>query len=192
MSLPSSVQLQLPDWLQQWPLPQVVTDPAQRMQLVLDLAHENIRQQSGGPFAAAIFEQDSGKLIAAACNQVVPSHCSLAHAETLVIALAQQALQTFSLRTGTRYQLVSSAEPCAMCTGAIAWSGISSLVYGAVKEDVEAIGFLEGAKPAHWQQHLQEQGIQVEQPLLAQAAKDVLLHYHQQQGQIYNGNERQS
>lgn len=187
MTLPARLQLTLPDWLQQWPLPPSLPDTTQRMQLVLELAHENIRQRSGGPFAAAMFEQYSGKIVAVACNQVVASHCSLAHAETLAIALAQQHLQCFSLRGETAYQLVSSAEPCAMCTGAIAWSGISSLVYGASKADVEEIGFEEGAKPAHWQQHLQGLDISVQGPLLQQQARQLMQYYQQQNGTIYNG-----
>lgn len=156
------------------------------MQWVLMLALENIHRQTGGPFAAAIFREETGEMIAAACNQVVPAHCSIAHAEMLAIALAQQQLQTHDLSSnGIRYQLVSSAEPCAMCSGALPWAGISSLVFGASKTDVEATGFDEGSKPDNWIEHLQDRGIAVYPNILSSKAADVLGQYSTFGGTLY-------
>ncbi len=58
-----------------------------------------------------------------------------AHAERL---LASFAAKTFPLDYLRRCTLYSSAEPCAMCAGAIYWAGIGRLVYGQSERDLEA------------------------------------------------------
>ncbi len=68
-----------------------------RMRLAIRLAAENIARESGGPFGAAVFERDSGRVVSAGVNLVVPSCCSLAHAEAVALALAQRALGTHDL-----------------------------------------------------------------------------------------------
>ena len=50
-----------------------------------------------------------------------------AHAERL---LSSWAARTLPLDVLARCTLYSSAEPCAMCAGAIYWAGIGRLVYG--------------------------------------------------------------
>jgi tRNA(Arg) A34 adenosine deaminase TadA len=57
----------------------------------------------------------------------MPSHDGTAHAERL---LATQACTTLSPEVLKGATLYSSAEPCAMCAGAIYWAGIGRLVYG--------------------------------------------------------------
>lgn len=180
------LSIQLPDWLAGTAKPGRLASHEQRMDWVLTLVRENIQRETGGPFAAAIFDEDSGELIAAACNQVVPAHCSIAHAEMLAIALAQQQLQTHDMgSTGKRCQLVSSAEPCAMCTGALPWAGLSSLVYGAARADVEAIGFDEGNKAENWLEHLQGLGIAVYGNVLQTRAAEILSQYQARDGTLY-------
>jgi tRNA(Arg) A34 adenosine deaminase TadA len=78
------------------------------------------------PFGAILVDRDGNVLIETE-NGYMPSHDGTAHAERL---LATQACTTFGadvLKTATLY---SSAEPCAMCAGAIYWAGIGRLVYG--------------------------------------------------------------
>jgi tRNA(Arg) A34 adenosine deaminase TadA len=78
------------------------------------------------PFGALLVDGD-GHVLLEAENGYMPSHDGTAHAERL---LATQACTTYSadiLRASTMY---SSAEPCAMCAGAIYWAGIGRLVYG--------------------------------------------------------------
>ena len=90
------------------------------MRFVIELARQNIEHRTGGPFGAAIFETTSGKLLAPGVNLVEPAHCSIAHAEMVAIALAQQTRGSYDLgREGTICELVTSTEPCAMCLGAI-------------------------------------------------------------------------
>ena len=64
------------------------------------------------------------------------------------------------------YELATSAEPCAMCLGAVPWSGVRHLSCAARGEDAEAIGFDEGDKPRDWPRTLEERGISVARDVL--------------------------
>ncbi len=57
-----------------------------------------------------------------------------AHAERL---LASWAARTWTSRYLQRCTLYSSAEPCAMCAGAIYWAGIGRVVYGQSEKGPE-------------------------------------------------------
>lgn len=173
----------LADFLQARVLP---GDDRGRLDEVIALAGENVARRSGGPFAAAVYDESSGERLACAVNVVVPAHCSLAHAETLALALAQQSAGNCSL-AGRRCVLASSAEPCAMCLGALCWSGVTRLLYAAARADVERIGFDEGPRPARWRQALQARGITVAGPGRRAAARSVLEHYAAGNGPLYNG-----
>jgi tRNA(Arg) A34 adenosine deaminase TadA len=160
-----------------------------RMGLVLRLAEENARRATGGPFAAAVFEVESGRLVAPGVNMVVPARCSSAHAEIVALSAAQQRLGTFDLGAAglPAHELVASAEPCAMCMGAVPWSGVRRLVCGARGDDVCCIGFDEGAKPADWVRALKSRGIEVRRDVLRAEAAAILQRYAAAGGQIYNG-----
>jgi tRNA(Arg) A34 adenosine deaminase TadA len=132
-----------------------------------------------------VFDLDSGRLIAPGVNRVIPESCSVAHAETMAIMLAQKRLGTFDLRSLGSYELASSAEPCAMCYGALPWSGIRRLAYGATREDVTAIGFDEGEKPPDWAGALEARGIEVAHGLLRAEAREALERYRRRDGKIY-------
>jgi tRNA(Arg) A34 adenosine deaminase TadA len=160
-------------------------DPQERMRLAVELARRNAERDSGGPFGAAVFDLSSGRLIAPGVNRVIPESCSVAHAEIMALMLAQKRLGTFELRSLGSYELVSSAEPCAMCYGALPWSGIRRLAYGATREDVTAIGFDEGDKPADWARALEARGIEVTHALLRAEAREALECYRRRRGVIY-------
>lgn len=159
-----------------------------RMRLVIRLAEENVRRKTGGPFAAAVFETASGRLVAAGVNVVVATCCSCAHAEIVALALAQQKLGTYDLGAAGKpaHELVASTEPCAMCLGAVPWSGVRRLVCGARGEDACAIGFDEGAKPADWVRQLELRGIDVRRDVLRAEAAAVLRRYAEEGGVVYN------
>lgn len=70
----------------------------------------------------------SGKVIARAYNQVELLNDCTAHAEILCLTSAFQSLGTKYLPEATLYVTV---EPCLMCCGAIYWSKLSRIVYGA-------------------------------------------------------------
>jgi tRNA(Arg) A34 adenosine deaminase TadA len=160
----------------------------ERMRLAIALARANVEHGTGGPFGAAVFERESGLLLSVGVNCVVRERCSAAHAEILALALAQRRLETYTLSVAPRpVQLVSSVEPCAMCLGAIGWSGIVEVVTGATDADARRVGFDEGAKPRRWQQALTARGIRVRTRVLRSAAREIIEQYAQAGGPIYNG-----
>lgn len=182
VKLPSWVHAVLPD------ADMVYATAAERMELAITLAASNIVNR-GGPFGAAIFERYSGRLVAPGINLVLQTNCSVVHAEIVSIMLAQQQVANFDLGAEglPDYELVTTTEPCAMCLGAIPWSGISSLVCGARDEDARSIGFDEGDKPDDWPRKLQSRTISVTRDVLRDKAKAVLQQYVDAGGIIYNG-----
>ena len=146
----------------------------ERVQIVNRFAKLNTENNTGGPFAAAIFERDSGKLLVAGVNRVVPTSMSAAHAEVTVLSVAQQMLGTFDLggKGLPAYQLVVNWRPCTMCFGAVIWSGVRSLLLAGYGQEVEEItGFDEGPIPGGeangdngrplWMAELEKRGIEV-------------------------------
>jgi tRNA(Arg) A34 adenosine deaminase TadA len=187
---PVKVELHLPGWVEEFfsEKDEVYPTAEERMTLAVDLARHNVRNGTGGPFGAAIFERESGSLISSGVNLVVPENCSAAHAEMVAVMLAQQSLGSYDLNAAgmPEYELVTSAEPCAMCLGAVPWSGVRSLVCGARSEDAEEIGFDEGDKPENWVEALQRRGISVRRDVLREGAAGVLQEYARIGGEIYN------
>ncbi|HCS12210.1 MAG TPA: tRNA-specific adenosine deaminase, partial [Zetaproteobacteria bacterium] len=84
-------------------------------------------------------------------------------------------------------ELVTSCEPCAMCFGAIPWSGIRRVVCGATAADAQRIGFDEGPRHPDWVAELEKRGIHVQTGVCRDAAARVLNDYQSAQGVIYNG-----
>ena len=183
------IVIDLPAWLDPFlrRRGEVLGTVAERMQLAIDLSRLNGQHRTGGPFGAAVFEEPSGRLLSVGVNVVVSARCSVAHAEIVAIVLAQRARGNYDLgvQGSPPCQLVASCEPCAMCLGAIPWSGVRSVVCGALGEDAESIGFDEGAKPAHWVATLESRGVTVMQGILREQARAVLLEYRQSGGVIY-------
>ena len=187
----SSLILTLPVWIEsfieRYTFP--MSSENARMRLVIALAMENIKHKSGGPFAAAIFNSETGDLVAAGVNRVIPLDCSIAHAEIMAIGITQQKLGTYNLGGADlpKLELVTSTEPCAMCLGAIPWSGIRRIVCGATDGDAREAGFDEGAKPDNWKGVLQQKGIEVATGVCAEEAAEVFTLYKEAGGAIYNG-----
>lgn len=179
----------LPPWISGFfrSRPDSFSTPQDKMQLVIDLSRQNVEHKTGGPFAAAVFQIDTGRLIAAGVNLVLFSGLSIAHAEIVALSLAQKTLSEhrLSLHSRGRYELVSSCQPCAMCLGAIPWSGVSSLVCAAREEDARRVGFEEGHKPADWLEGLQRRGIEVRLDLLRSEAAAVIQAYANEGGIVY-------
>jgi tRNA(Arg) A34 adenosine deaminase TadA len=78
------------------------------------------------PFGAILVDA-GGKVLIECENGYMPARDGTAHAERLV---ATEACRTLSAEVLAKSTLYSSAEPCAMCAGAIYWAGIGRLVYG--------------------------------------------------------------
>jgi tRNA(Arg) A34 adenosine deaminase TadA len=185
----AKIEIQLPAWIEGMVAERGggLATVESRMRFVIGLSRANIERRTGGPFGAAVFEADSGRIVGVGVNLVEASNCSLAHAEMVAIATAQQAVGHYDLGGGkTIYELVTSAEPCAMCLGAIPWSGVRRVVCGARGEDACEIGFDEGAKPADWIGELRKRGIEVQRDMLREEARDILRQYAWTGGLIYN------
>ena len=189
----SCLTFRLPDWLATYleDLDRVRATPEERMHLAVELSRRNVELGTGGPFGAAIFDS-AGHLVAPGVNLVVSGNCSVLHAEMVAIMLAQTRLGRFDLGQGGNgsFELASSTEPCAMCFGAVPWSGVNSLVCGARGEDARRIGFDEGAKPADWIAALKARGIRVTMDVLRPEAVEVLNAYARRGGAIYNSGTR--
>ena len=203
--------LQLPAWLEAVapPAPHALASAEDRMRFVVGLSRLNVRHGTGGPFAAAIFRADDAtllapgaellapgaellapgaELLAPGVNLVLSGRCSVLHAEIVAIMAAQLKTGDYDLSSARlpSYELVTSTEPCAMCMGAVTWSGIRRLVCGARGADAEAAGFDEGAKPAAWVRALQRRGISVLRDVCREEAAAVLEEYGASGGPIYN------
>lgn len=179
-----------PDWV-----PGVVdaerayASDADKMRLAVAVSRANVDHGTGGPFGAAIFERDTGRLIAVGMNSVVRlGNCTL-HAEMVAFMMAQHRRGTFTLNAPglPAHELVTSCEPCAMCLGATLWSGVRRVVYGAAREDASRLAFEEGPVfPASYR-YLEDRGITIVRNVLREEARDVLELYRTQRGKIYNG-----
>lgn len=81
------------------------------------------------PIGAIVVMQD--KIIARAHNQVELLNDSTAHAEVLALTTAFNYLGSKYLPEATLFVTV---EPCLMCSGALYWSKIGRIVFGAYDE----------------------------------------------------------
>lgn len=87
------------------------------------------------PFGAILVDQDRNILIKSE-NGYMPARDGTAHAERV---LASKACTTLSPAVLAKATLYSSAEPCAMCAGAIYWAGIGRLVYALSEHRLRGI-----------------------------------------------------
>jgi len=161
---PTTVQFDLPDWLGEYSKSYSISkDLNSRMSFVIAASLKNVAMGTGGPFAAGIFEIDSGQLVALGVNLVTSQNLSILHGEMVAITLAQRKLGTYDLGNDALpdMELISSAEPCSMCLGAIPWSGVKHVAAAAREIDIRSMGFDEGPKPDDWIGSLQQRGIRV-------------------------------
>ena len=191
MKISSHCKIELPLWvgpfLENWQEPLATT--SERMRLAIALSEENVRQKTGGPFGAVVVSEETGELVSVGINLVTTAGFSVAHAEIVALTLAQSSVGEWNLSHAGPLQLVTTCEPCAMCFGAVPWSGVKSLICGARKKDAEAAGFDEGDKPDHWVRSLQRRGIVVQCGVLRAEAAAVLARYTEDGGTIYNADQ---
>jgi tRNA(Arg) A34 adenosine deaminase TadA len=160
-----------------------------RMRLAIALARENVLRSGGGPFGAAVFERQTGRLVSVGLNLVITRQNSVLHAEVVALMMAERAIGAYVLGGpgAVPHELVSSCDPCAMCLGATMWSGVHRLVTGALREDAAAIGFDEGPVYADSWRYLERHGIEVVRGVLRGEAREPLALYQERGGLIYNG-----
>ena len=185
------LNLRLPDWIDNFlaGYSSVIPSMETQMRFVLDLTKRNIHEKTGGPFGAAVFEKETGKLVSVGVNVVVEQNCSAAHAEMMALMLAQKKIGHYDLADVRfpAHRLVTSGKMCAMCLGNVCWSGIKEVVSSAEPEDVERItGFDEGPTPPDYNDQLKIRGINLVPELLREQGKKVLQLYIDQNGLVYN------
>jgi tRNA(Arg) A34 adenosine deaminase TadA len=179
-----------PDWVQSqvdWERPYRTSE--ERMRLAIAMARENVQWNTGGPFGAAVFQMESGKLIAVGMNRVVPLKNSTLHAEMVAFMTAQARLGSHSLGLSElpAHELVTSCDPCAMCLGAVLWSGVRRVVTGAHREDASLLNFDEGPVFPQSYRYIEHRGVEIVRGVLRDEARAVLQLYRDRGGLIYNG-----
>ncbi|CAN5739352.1 nucleoside deaminase [soil metagenome] len=185
------VTLSMPEWAinEMKQLPAYLPTLEERMAAVIRFSQTNFEQGTGGPFAAGVFEQESGKLIVIGVNRVMPTNCSSAHAEVMALSLAQKLLATYDLggQGQPAHQLVVNWRPCAMCYGAVLWAGVRSLVIaGSGPELEELTGFDEGPIHPNWVEELHKRGIEVTNNVLHDEACRVFRAFGAGNNFVYN------
>ena len=91
----------------------------------IELAHA-ARAHGAHPFGSLIVDEHSQVLVTARNNAVPPKGDPTQHAERLACSLVGRQFTPAQLARCTLY---TSTEPCAMCAGAIYWTGIGRVVY---------------------------------------------------------------
>ena len=93
------------------------------------------RKEGNHPFGAILVGPD-GEVLLSAGNTVTSDKDCTGHAET---NLVRKASKTYDRQFLSGCTLYSSAEPCAMCSGAIYWSGIGGLTYALSEEHLHRL-----------------------------------------------------
>ncbi len=105
-----------------------LTDDERYMQRALELA---LRAFDEGEIPVGAVVVGGGKILGKGYNQTEKLHDVTAHAEMLAITAAAECLGAKYLNHCTLYVTL---EPCVMCAGALFWSQIGRVVYGASDE----------------------------------------------------------
>ena len=92
---------------------------------------EALSAQSAGEIPIGAVVVWKGRIIGRGHNMTERLRDTTAHAEMIAITAATEAMGGKYLTDCTLYVTV---EPCPMCAGALAWSQISRIVYGAPDE----------------------------------------------------------
>lgn len=186
--------LSLPDWAvdENRKLPAAMPTLDERMAAVIRFSRLNFERNTGGPFAAGVFELATGKPVVIGVNRVMPMNCSSAHAEVMTLSMAQHLLGTYDLGGPDMpaYQLVVNWRPCVMCYGAVIWSGVRSLAIAGSGPELEAItGFDEGPMPLEWDPKLRARGIEVIDGVMTDEAVAVFRDFAASGSVVYNARQ---
>lgn len=188
------LHLTMPEWAPAYleTLPDFIPAVEGRMAAILELARLNFEKDTGGPFAAGVFEQESGRLVSIGVNRVVASGCSSAHAEVMALGLAQKRLGTYDLGGPgiPAHELVVNWRPCTMCYGALLWSGIRFLtIAGSGPELEELTGFDEGPVHPEWAGELAGRGIATRTDVLRAEAVELFRQFRRSSRLVYNARQ---
>ncbi|MDE2444826.1 MAG: nucleoside deaminase [Alphaproteobacteria bacterium] len=95
------------------------------------------RAREGGdhPFGSILADKDGNVLMEQGNGYTSEGGDRTAHAERI---LASRAAKTYDVEFLQGCTLYTSAEPCAMCAGAIYWAVIGRVVFGQTEKDLKA------------------------------------------------------
>ena len=93
------------------------------------------REKGDHPFGSILADAEGRVLMEQGNGYSSEGGDRTAHAERLLASRAAKAYPVEMLATCTLY---TSAEPCAMCAGAIYWAGIGRVVFGQTERDLKA------------------------------------------------------
>jgi tRNA(Arg) A34 adenosine deaminase TadA len=99
------------------------TNDLEHLERAIELSRQS-RTNGNHPFGALLVLDD--QIVLESENSVGTTGDATGHAETNLVRLASTRFSRSDLAHASLY---SSCEPCAMCSGAIYWSGIGRLVY---------------------------------------------------------------
>jgi tRNA(Arg) A34 adenosine deaminase TadA len=102
------------------------------------------RDQGQHPFGAILVDAKGTVLMEQGNAFLQEGHDMTAHAERMIATRASKAWRPPFLAGCTLY---STAEPCAMCAGAIYWAGIGRVVYGQAEHDLKTAAGLDPENP---------------------------------------------
>jgi tRNA(Arg) A34 adenosine deaminase TadA len=104
------------------------------LRLAFDVASRS-RRAGDHPFGSVLADGEGRALMEQGNGYKSEGGDRTAHAERL---LASRAARAYDLEFLSRCTLYTSAEPCAMCAGAIYWAGIGRVVYGQTEKALKA------------------------------------------------------
>lgn len=144
------------------------------LRLSFDVAIEALNK-GNHPFGAILVDENGEELLRAG-NSIEDDNDTTAHAETNLIRLTWGKYDAETLAKCTLY---SSAEPCAMCSGAIYWSGVGRVVFGlSIERQAELTETPEDFAPVIRCEEIIGKGkkkITVEKPMLEAEAEKIFM-----------------
>jgi tRNA(Arg) A34 adenosine deaminase TadA len=144
------------------------------LRLSFDVAIEALNK-GNHPFGAILVDENGEELLRAG-NSIEDDNDTTAHAETNLIRLTWGKYDAETLAKCTLY---SSAEPCAMCSGAIYWSGVGRVVFGlSIERQAELTETPEDFAPVIHCEEIIGKGkkkITVEKPMLEAEAEKIFM-----------------
>ncbi|MEX1333816.1 MAG: nucleoside deaminase [Candidatus Limnocylindrales bacterium] len=126
-------------------------DDLRLLRLAIDVA-ARARARGNHPFGA-VLASAQGEVLLEGENTVATDEDVMGHAE---LNLVRQASRAFTRDELASTSLYSSTEPCAMCSGAIYWSGIGRVVYALPEA---RLGEFTGADPENPTMHLSARAV---------------------------------
>lgn len=110
------------------------------MQKAIELSLSAV-QHGNEPFGAVLVKDD--EIVYTNENQIYTKHDPTFHAEA---GLIRRFCEETGITDLSQYTLYSSCEPCFMCCGAIVWTKLGKLVYGASDIDLCSILGVKGSE----------------------------------------------